>query len=114
MEAYRDQYATIFRGGKDVVALGVSADPDTTLVSWAREKDFPMVFASDAEGRVGRLYDSYDAKARLDTRTLFVIAPDGKVAYVARPFNVLSQDAYRELGAAVEKSAAAARTSDTH
>jgi hypothetical protein len=36
MEAYRDQYATMFNGGKKVVLLGVSVDPDTMLAAWAR------------------------------------------------------------------------------
>ena len=29
MEAYRDQYATLFNNGKKVVVLGISVDPDT-------------------------------------------------------------------------------------
>src|SRR5919201_5015152 len=98
MEAYRDQYATLFNGGRDVVGIAVSVDPDTTQASWAREKDFPMLFASDTGGAVGRLYSAYDAEHKLDNRSLFVIGPDGRVTYVVRPFNVLSQDAYAELG----------------
>ena len=31
MEAYRDQYATLFNNGRGVVVLGMSVDPDTTL-----------------------------------------------------------------------------------
>ncbi|HEU4563571.1 MAG TPA: redoxin domain-containing protein [Gemmatimonadaceae bacterium] len=106
MEAYRDQYATIFNGGKGVTVLAVSVDPDTTQASWAREKDFPVLFLSDHDGKVGRLYGAYDAKSGLDNRTLFVIAPDGRVTYIARPFNVLSQDAYAELGEAVKQASA--------
>jgi peroxiredoxin Q/BCP len=102
MEAYRDQYATLFRNGRDVVVLGVSVDPDTTLASWAREKDFPFLFLSDSGGVVGQRFGAYDAKSRVDNRTLFVIAPDGRVTHIARPFNILSQDAYTELGKAVE------------
>jgi hypothetical protein len=37
MEAYRDQYAKLFNGGKNVVVLAMSADPDTTLAAWAHE-----------------------------------------------------------------------------
>ena len=46
MEAYRDQYATLFNGGKKVVVIGISMDPDTTLANWAHESGFPNVFAS--------------------------------------------------------------------
>lgn len=107
MEAYRDQYATLFRNGRDVVVLGVSVDPDTTLASWAREKDFPFLFLSDSGGSVGQRFGAYDPKSGLDNRTLFVIAPDGRVSYIARPFNVLSQDAYAELAREVEKAVTA-------
>ena len=112
MEAYRDQYATLFKNGQDVVVIAISVDPDTTLASWAREKSFPMLFASDSAGTVGRAYNSHLADKKLDDRSLFVIAPDGKVAYVTRPFRVLAQDAYTELGAAVSK--ASAGTAQSH
>jgi len=112
MEAYRDQYATLFRNGQDVVVIAVSVDPDTTLASWAREKNFPMLFASDSSGSAGRAYNAHLADKKLDDRSLFVIGPDGKVVYVTRPFRVLAQDAYTELAAAVTK--AAASTAPSH
>ena len=37
MEAYRDQYATLFNNGKKVVVIGISVDADTTQANWARE-----------------------------------------------------------------------------
>ena len=104
MEAYRDQYATIFRNGRGVVVLGVSVDPDTALVSWAHDESFPMLFASDPGGVVGKRYGSYDAKNALDDRSLYVIGPDGHIVYRAKPFRLLAADAYTELQAAVEKA----------
>src|ERR1700692_3360499 len=62
MEAYRDQYATLFNNGRNVVVLGISVDPDTALASWARDEDFPVLFASDPGSRVGQLYGAYDTK----------------------------------------------------
>jgi peroxiredoxin len=56
MEAYRDQYATLFNNGRKVTVLGISVDADTTLASWARDEDFPVLFASDPGGKVGQLY----------------------------------------------------------
>ena len=103
MEAYRDQYATLFNNGNDVVVLAVSVDPDTALVSWARDESFPMLFASDPGGAVGRSYGAYDAKNKLDDRSLFVIGPDGKVAYVARPFRQMAAQAYTDLAQAVDQ-----------
>ena len=102
MEAYRDQYATLFNNGRNVAVIGISVDPDTALASWARDEDFPMVFASDPGGKVGQLYAAYDAKNKLDNRSLFVIGPDGRIAYVTKPFKVLTPSAYTELAAAVD------------
>jgi peroxiredoxin len=105
MEAYRDQYATLFNNGRNVVVIGISADPDTTLASWAKEEDFPNVFASDPGGKAGQLYSAYDPKNNLDNRSLFVVGPDGRVAYVTRPFKVLTPSAYTELAAVVDSLA---------
>ncbi len=102
MEAYRDQYATLFNNGRNVVVIAISVDADTTLAAWAREKDFPMLFASDPGSTVGQLYGAYAPKSKTNDRSLFVIGPDGRVAYVTRPFKVLVPAAYTELGAVVD------------
>ena len=105
MEAYRDQYATLFNNGRKVVVIAISADADTTLASWAREQHFPMLFGSDTGGKVGGLYETFDPKRNQDTRSLFVVAPDGTIAYVTRPFRVLVQQAYTDLAAVIDKLA---------
>ena|SRR5215203_638990 len=102
MEAYRDQYATIFNGGKKVVLLAISADPDTTLAAWSRESSFPQLFVSDTTRRIGALYGSLRAGAKNFTRNVFVIGPDGRIAHRITPFNVLSADAYGELDKAID------------
>jgi peroxiredoxin len=101
MEAYRDQYATLFNNGKKVVVIGISVDADTTLGNWARESSFPNLFASDPDQTVAKLYGSADSK--FDTRNVFVIAPDGRIASRIMKFNVLSDGAYADLGKAVAK-----------
>jgi len=107
MEAYRDQYATLFNNGRNVVVLGVSVDADTTLAAWAKESDFPMLFLSDQAGHVGQLYGAHVPKSKVDDRSLFVIRPDGRVAYVTRPFKVMTPGAYTELAAVVDSLAPA-------
>jgi len=102
MEAYRDQYATLFNNGKKVVVLGVSVDADTTLANWARESSFPVLFGSDPDQKVGKLYGS--TRGKLDTRNLFVIGPDGRITFKQTPVNVLSQQEYAELGKAVART----------
>ena len=103
MEAYRDQYATLFNNGRKVVVIGISVDADTTLASWARDADFPVVFASDTAGKVGMAYGAYVEANKIDNRSLYVIGPDGKIAYKAQPFRVLAAEAYTELADAIDK-----------
>lgn len=105
MEAYRDQYATIFNNGRDVVSINVSTDADTTLAAWAREGDFPMLFASDVGGAAGRVYGVFDDARNLDRRVVFIIGPDGRIVHRALPFNAMSGDAYTEMGTAIDKAA---------
>ncbi len=103
MDAYRDQYATLFHNGRNVTVIGISVDPDTTLANWAREADFPVVFASDSAGKIGKTYGAFDVKNNLDNRSLFVVGPDGRISHVVKPFNVLSPAAYTDLADAVSK-----------
>jgi thioredoxin-dependent peroxiredoxin len=99
MEAYRDQYATLFNNGKKVVVIGISTDADTTLASWANSSGFPNLFASDPDQTVAKLYGSADGKS--DTRNVFVVDPEGRITARIMKFNVLSAEAYTELGKAV-------------
>jgi peroxiredoxin len=110
MNAYRDQYATLFHGGKDVVLLAISADSAETLASWAKDSDFPFTFLSDAQGDAGKLYGAWLPKDKLDNRSLFVVAPDGKIAYRATPFREVDPTAYEQLGAAVTAASRPARS----
>ena len=105
MEAYRDQYATLFNNGRNVVVIGISVDSDTTLAAWAKESDFPMLFLSDVGASVGKLYGAHSPRGNTDDRSLFVIRPDGRVAYVTRPFRVMTPGAYTELAAVVDSLA---------
>lgn len=93
----------MFNGGKGVYLLGVSVDPDTTLAAWAVEKSYPGAYASDVGQVIRKAYGS--ARGASSARNLFVIGPDGKITYRAVSFNVLSQDAYRELELAVDRAA---------
>ena len=104
MEAYRDQYAKLFNSGRKVVVLAVSVDPDTTLASWARDLETPVLFASDVGQTVGKRYGSI--RGGVDNRNLFVIDPAGRIAHRMTPFNELAQTSYEELEAAVKKTLA--------
>ncbi len=106
MEAYRDQFATLFNDGKDVTVLAISTDSPETLQAWAAEQKFPVTFVSDARGVLAKPYAVKYPAINLYRRVLFVVGPDGKVTHVMRPFRELSADAYTELATAVKKAAA--------
>jgi peroxiredoxin len=110
MDAYRDQYATLFHGGKGVVLLAISADPADTLAAWAKDAGFPFTFLSDPRGEAGQLYGAWLPDHQLDNRSLFVVGPDGKIAYKATPFREVDPQAYTALGAAVDRIAGGNRT----
>jgi peroxiredoxin Q/BCP len=109
MNAYRDQYAQLFRNGKDVVLIAISADPDTMQAAWARESQFPFLFASDSAKTVGQAYGAiYSGRGvTLDNRNLFIVGPDGKIAYRALPFREVDPQSYTDLGAAINRIAPA-------
>jgi thioredoxin-dependent peroxiredoxin len=111
MEAYRDQYATLFHNGRKVTVIGISVDADTTQANWAHESDFPIVFASDSGSVVGKMYGAYDAQNKVDNRSLFVVGPDGRITYVVKPFKVLAPASYTDLAHAIDKTAPAATPS---
>ena len=102
MEAYRDQYAKLFDGGRNVVVIGISVDPDTMLASWARQLGTPILFASDSAQVAGKLYGS--VRGKLDNRSLFVIDSSGRIVKRMQPFNELAQSSYEELEAAVKQT----------
>lgn len=103
MEAYRDQYATIFNNGRGVVVLGISLDPDTTLINWFRELETPIMVMGDSGGTVSRTYQAINAAGTMNQRHLYVVDKTGKVSYKTLPFRVMAQDAYTELEAVIDK-----------
>jgi peroxiredoxin Q/BCP len=103
MNAYRDQYAQLFRNGKNTILIAISADPDTMQGAWARESQFPFLFASDSNTAVARQYGALAPRAGMTNRNLFVVGPDGRIAYRAVPFREVDPASYTELGAALDR-----------
>jgi peroxiredoxin len=103
MEAYRDQYATLFNNGRNVVVMAISADADTTLASWFRDLATPILAVSDTDGGIGTAYEARAAGRSANSRHLYVIDGNGRIAYKAVPFRELVQDSYDQLAAEIDK-----------
>jgi peroxiredoxin len=103
MHAYRDQYAQVFNGGRDVVLIAISADLVDALASWAKDDQFPFLMASDANLDVARAFGALSARGPTTNRNLFVVGPDGRIAFRAVPFREVDPTAYEELGAAIDR-----------
>jgi peroxiredoxin len=101
MHAYRDQYAQIFRSGQGVVLIAISTDSAGALASWAKDDQFQFLMASDSGAAVGKLYGA--VRGNTDNRNLFVVGPDGKIAYRATPFREIDPTSYADLGAAIDR-----------
>lgn len=104
MDAYRDQYAKLFNGGKDVTLLAISTDAIGELAAWAKDAGYPFTFLSDSGGKVGQLYGTFNPAFRLDKRTAYVIDSTGTIVHVAAPFREVDPTAYTALGEAVAKA----------
>jgi peroxiredoxin len=97
MEAYRDQYARLFGESGDVVLIAVNADDVEDQAAWARDGDFPFLFASDPDSEVSSRYGAPRS------RNLFVVDPEGRIAWRAVPFREVDPTAYDELASAIEE-----------
>lgn len=102
---FRDEYQQMF--GEGVVVLPVSLDDMDSHVSWAKEAHFPFALVSDAGGQIATKYGSLTPGRGAANRTVFVIGPDGHIAYSDLKFGALDQHAYDALATAVKQAAAA-------
>ena len=111
MRAYRDQYASVFNEGRNVVLIGISNDSPEELGSWLKDDDFPFLFASDAEND-GATYSAFGGGLRdnnmVDSRAVIVVGPDGAIAGVIPQFNQVDPVAYEELAAIIDEVTPAA------
>ena len=104
MQAYRDQYASLFRNGRNVVLIGISSDSAEELASWARDDDFPFLMGSDptSAGYAAFGGDPRD-NGMVGSRAVIVVDPEGRVAHVISRFNQVDPAAYRELEEAIAR-----------
>ena len=106
MTAYRDQYASLFNDGQNVVVMGISNDPVPELAAWLKDADFPFVFGSDAANN-GATYTLFGGALRpnnmVDSRAVIVVGPDGRIAATIPQFNQNDPTAYEQLAEIVDR-----------
>ena len=104
MQAYRDQYASLFNDGRDVVLVAISGDSLEELQSWAADSDFQFLFGSDPEGTA---YSAFGGDPRengvVGSRAVIVVDPEGKIAEVIPRFNQVDPAAYVQLKNAIDR-----------
>src|SRR6185503_13338247 len=99
MTAYRDQYASLFNDGQNVVLIGISDDPPDALYSWAKDLDFPALFGSDPGSKAFIAFGGVPRdNGQVGSRAVIVIDKEGKIANVVPVFNQNDPVAYEELG----------------
>jgi len=103
MQAYRDQYASLFRDGQDVTLIAISSDSPTDLAEWAADEDFPFLLGSDPDGAA---YAAFGGEPWFTgiagSRAVIVIDPAGVISWVTPAFNQVDPAAYQELGEAID------------
>ena len=104
MQAYRDQYASLFLNGQNVVLLGISNDSPEELAAWAKDEDFQFLFGSDLDGSA---YAAFGGNPRdngvVGSRAVIVVDPQGRVAEVIPRFNQVDPGAYAQLKEAIAR-----------
>ena len=104
MQAYRDQYASLFRAGQDVVLIGISNDSPEELASWAKDEDFQFLFGSDPEAAAFAAFGGNPRdNGMVGSRAVIVVGPEGKIAAVIPRFNQVDPLAYETLQAAIDR-----------
>ena len=104
MTAYRDQYASIFNEGRNVVLIGISNDSVEALGSWLKDDDFPFLMASDPTSST---FSAFGGTPRdngmVGSRGVIVIGSDGRVADVVERFNQNDPMAYEALAQVIDR-----------
>jgi len=106
MEAYRDQYASVFRNGRGVTILAISNDSPEALASWAADDDFPVLFGSDPEGNAAEAFGvGRRVNGMVQSRAVVIVDPQGRVSFAMAQFGEIDPTSYEELAAEVARVA---------
>jgi thioredoxin-dependent peroxiredoxin len=86
-----------------VVLVAISTDSVSTHKRFAESLNLPFRLLSDPDQRVSKQYASKNPDG-YNRRTVYVVGPDGRVAFRNLQFNALDPKDYAALRAAVRTS----------
>ena len=82
MCSYRDDFSKFDESG--AVLLGISPQDVDSHEAWAEKRGFHFPLLADTDKKVIELYGVRGGKLIAVKRSVFVVGPDGKVAFVDR------------------------------
>lgn len=101
MRAFTDRYQELF--GDNVTVVGIGVDPLERQQRFAREYHVPFRLLSDPDQKVAGMYGARLGKGT-NERSVYVLAPDGRVVLRKIGFDQNDPKAYAELKAAVARA----------
>jgi peroxiredoxin len=97
----RDSFQEL--AGLRVTVWGISGDNVFAHRAWARSEKLPFRLLSDTRHEVARSYGSFNPESGFNTRTVFLIGRDGRVAYENVAYSVKDDHDFQALKEALRK-----------
>ncbi len=96
----RDNFTQL--GALNAEVVGMSGDYVFSHHEWAAHHNLPFVLASDHDHAVAKKYGSYSEQAGFNKRTVFVVNPSGKIAYIDMQYSPRDSVSFTKLQAALK------------
>jgi peroxiredoxin len=97
----RDNFTALGALNADVV--GISGDYVFSHHEWAKFHNLPFRLASDHRHEVAKRYGSYNDAYGFDKRTVFVVDPHGKIAYMDMAYSTRDSVSFGKLKDALKR-----------
>jgi peroxiredoxin len=83
--------------------LPISGDYEFSHHEWAKYHNLPFKLVADHSHKVARIYNTYNEERGFDTRAVYVIDKQGKIAYIDPKYSVRDSVSFEKLKAALKK-----------
>jgi peroxiredoxin Q/BCP len=83
--------------------LPISGDYEYSHHEWAKFHTLPFKLVSDHSHRIARMYASYNEERGFDSRTVYVIDKEGKIAYIDPKYSSRDMSSFDKLKAALKQ-----------